>query len=178
MDEDVGSSLRQVAGSHYYARNLASDVEPDPALDRDTRADIERASATLARSLEVVAAAFTGPRDGTYTRASSLFDQAEQRLQRSSAPHQVTNLAIRDLRAIDETMAEMAEDLHLKVTDYDTVAGDALSSGPRCRGFELRLGRYFQDRAICVDIDVSDPPECAQRRFHLWVHFGGLPVRS
>jgi uncharacterized membrane protein YccC len=122
MDEDVGSSLRQVAGSHYYARNLASDVEPDPALDRDTRADIERASATLARSLEVVAAAFTGPRDGTYTRASSLFDQAEQRLQRSSAPHQVTNLAIRDLRAIDETMAEMAEDLHLKVTDYDTVA--------------------------------------------------------
>jgi uncharacterized membrane protein YccC len=121
MDEDVGSSLRQAAGSHYYARNLASDVEPDAALDHATRADIERASATLGRSLEVVAAAFTGPREGTYTRASSLFDQAEQRLQRSSTPHDGTGLAIRDLRAIDETMAELAEALHLEVTDYDTV---------------------------------------------------------
>jgi uncharacterized membrane protein YgaE (UPF0421/DUF939 family) len=123
MDEDVGSSLRQAAGSHYYARNLAADAEPDPALDRETRADIERAGATLGRSLQIVAGAFTGPRDGTYTRSSSLFDQAEQRLQRSATPHTDTGLAIRDLRAIDETMAELAEALHLNVTDYDTVVG-------------------------------------------------------
>ena len=121
MDQDLGSSLRQAGGSHYYARNLAADVEPDEALDDDTRADIEHGSVTLGRSLEIVAGAFTGPRDGTYTRSSSLFDQAEQRLQRSTIPHKDTDLAIRDLRAIDETMAEMAEALHLKVTDYDTV---------------------------------------------------------
>jgi uncharacterized membrane protein YgaE (UPF0421/DUF939 family) len=121
LDEDVGSSLRQAAASHYYARNLASDVEPDEALDRETRADIERGSATLGRSLEIVAGAFTGPRDGTYTRSSSLFDQAEQRLQRSPTEHKQADLAIRDLRAIDETMADMAEALHLKLTDYDTV---------------------------------------------------------
>ncbi len=27
-----------------------------------------------------------------------------------------------DLRAIDETMADLAQSLHLKVTDYDTAA--------------------------------------------------------
>jgi hypothetical protein len=119
MDQDLGSSLRQAGGSHYYARNLATDVEPDEGLDDDTRADIERGSATLGRSLEIVAGAFTGPRDGTYTRSSSLFDQAEQRLQRSPAPHKEADLAIRDLRAIDETVADMAEALHLTVTEYD-----------------------------------------------------------
>jgi uncharacterized membrane protein YgaE (UPF0421/DUF939 family) len=135
MDEDVGSSLRQAAGSHYYARNLAADVEVDAELDRDTRADIERGSATLGRSLAVVAGAFTGPRDGTYTRSASLFDQAEQRLQRSQNPHKDANLALRDLRAIDETMADLAEALHLEVTDYDTVlAGPAdTAAGPRQR---------------------------------------------
>jgi uncharacterized membrane protein YgaE (UPF0421/DUF939 family) len=121
LDQDLGSSLRQAEGSHYYARNLATEVEPDVALDHDTRADIERGSATLGRSLGIVAGAFTGPRDGTYTRSSSLFDQAEQRLQRSHNPHKNADLAIRDLRAIDETMADMAEALHLTVTDYDTV---------------------------------------------------------
>jgi uncharacterized membrane protein YccC len=120
IDQDLGSSLRQSAGSRYYARNLAADVEPDVALDGETRADIQRGSATLRSSLEIVAGSFTGPRDGTYTRSSSLFDQAEQRLQRSAAPHKQADLAIRDLRAIDETMAEMAEALHLSVTDYDT----------------------------------------------------------
>jgi uncharacterized membrane protein YccC len=120
MDQDLGSSLRQAGGSHYYARSLAADVQPDEALDRETRADIERGSATLGRSLEIVAGAFTGPRDGTYTRSSSLFDQAEQRLQRSPVPHKEADLAIRDLRAIDETMADMAQALHLNVTDYDT----------------------------------------------------------
>jgi hypothetical protein len=121
MDQDLDSSLRQAAGSHYYARNLAADAEPDVALDPDTRADIQRGSATLGRSLEIVAGAFTGPRDGTYTRSSSLFDQAEQRLQRSPTAHKQADLAIRDLRAIDETMADMAQALHLDVTDYDTV---------------------------------------------------------
>jgi uncharacterized membrane protein YgaE (UPF0421/DUF939 family) len=129
MDEDVGSSLRQAAGSHYYARNLAADVEVDAELDRETRADIERGSATLGRSLAVVAGAFTGPRDGTYTRSASLFDQAEQRLQRSQNPHKDADLALRDLRAIDETMADMAEALHLEVTDYDTFGADANPRG-------------------------------------------------
>jgi uncharacterized membrane protein YccC len=121
LDQDLGSSLRQAAGSNYHARNLASEVQPDIALDPESRADIERGSATLGRSLAVVAGAVTGPRDGTYTRSSSLFDQAEQRLQRSGTPHEGAGLAIRDLRAIDESMADMAEALHLNVTDYDTV---------------------------------------------------------
>jgi uncharacterized membrane protein YccC len=121
LDEDVGSSLRRAAGSHYYARNLAADVETDGGLDSETRADIERGSATLGRSLGILAGSFAGPRDGIYTRSSSLFDQAEQRLQRSASPHKEADLAIRDLRAIDETMADMAAALHLMVTDYDTV---------------------------------------------------------
>jgi uncharacterized membrane protein YgaE (UPF0421/DUF939 family) len=120
-DEGIGALMRQAAASRHHALNLVTGVELDADLDRDTHADIERGSATLRHSLETIAGALNGPRDGTYTRASSLFDQAQQCLERSAEPLQDADLALRDLQAIDETMAAMAEDLHLTVTDYDTV---------------------------------------------------------
>jgi hypothetical protein len=121
VDENIGALMRQAAASRYHARNLVTDVEIDADVDREARSDIERGSATLHRSLEIIAGAFNGPRDGTYTRASSLFDRAEQRLERSHATRQNAALAIGDLQAIDETMAAMAQALHLTLTDYDIV---------------------------------------------------------
>jgi uncharacterized membrane protein YccC len=126
-DEGIGALMRQAAATRHHALNLVTGVETDAGLDRDTHADIERGSATLRDSLEIIAGALNGPRDGTYTRSSSLFDQAQQCLERSAAPLQNADLALRDLQAIDETMAAMAHGLHLAVTDYDT----ALSAAPR-----------------------------------------------
>jgi uncharacterized membrane protein YccC len=123
-DEGIGALMRQAAASRHNALNLVNGVESDADLDRDTRADIERGSATLRHSLEIVAGALNGPRDGTYTRSSSLFDQAQQCLERTNSPLQNADLAIRDLQAIDETMAAMAHTLHLTVTDYDTALSE------------------------------------------------------
>jgi len=124
-DEGIGALMRQAAASRHHALNLVTGVETDADLGNDARDDIERGSATLRRSLEIVAGALNGPRDGTYTRASSLFDQAQQCLERSAAPLQDADLAIRDLQGIDETMAALALDLHLNVTDYDTATSAA-----------------------------------------------------
>jgi hypothetical protein len=127
-DEGIGALMRQAAASRHHALNLVTGVEIDADIDRDTRADIERGGATLRHSLETIAGALNGPRDGTYTRSSSLFDQAQQCLERSADPLQNADLAIRDLQAIDETMAAMAHGLQLAVTDYDTVVDGMPSS--------------------------------------------------
>jgi hypothetical protein len=80
-----------------------------------------RASATLHQSIEVVAQALTGTRDGTYIRSSSLFDRAERRL--DVCPHRVASpeFAFRDFKLLDGTMAHLAELMGLGITDYDTV---------------------------------------------------------
>jgi hypothetical protein len=80
-----------------------------------------QASATLNTSIEIVARALTGPRDGTYTRSSALFDRPERQLE--ACPHRVDSnaLALRDFRLLDGTMASLAEQMGLLITDYDTV---------------------------------------------------------
>jgi uncharacterized membrane protein YgaE (UPF0421/DUF939 family) len=128
IDEPLCSSIRLVAASRDYGRNLIADLGPVGELDPQTRMDVTRGSQTLRRSLEVVAASLNGPRDGTYTRSSSLFDQAERRLESSSGGIVGTQLAIRDLMLIDQAMARMAEIMHLTVTDLDTALVGATSA--------------------------------------------------
>ena len=82
--------------------------------------DVELASATLRRSLDAIASALPGPKDGAYTRSSALFDQAERRIEQASAIASPAQLAIRDLKLIDGTFAQMAEALGLPIADYDT----------------------------------------------------------
>jgi hypothetical protein len=72
--------------------------------------------------LDSVADAVTGPRDGSYVRSSALFDRAERWLEEESSPAGKGQLAIRDLKLIDGSMAGLAEDMGLSVTDYDTVS--------------------------------------------------------
>ena len=120
IDEDVDQVLRLTTVTRNYSRNLVTDSERAGLTDPGTRLDIELASATLHQSLNVVASALTGPGDGVYTRSAALFDQAESRIYDRSGTVGPAQLAIRDLKLIDGTMARMAELLGLTITDYDT----------------------------------------------------------
>ena len=134
IDEDTGRALRLASAARNYSRNLVTDAERAGSLDTGTRLDIELASATLRRSLNAIAVALTGPRDGVYTRSSALFDQAERRVEERSGVANPVQLAIRDLKLIDGTMARLAAGLGLTITDYDTVPVRLSSSaGTRAR---------------------------------------------
>jgi uncharacterized membrane protein YccC len=128
LDEDTARAMRLASASRNYSRNLVADVEGAPPLDADLRGDIERASATLHRSLSAVAAGVTGPRNVVYTRSSALFDRSQRCLEDRSAHIGNTQLAVRDLKLIDGTMATFAQARGIDVTDYDTVDAATYSS--------------------------------------------------
>jgi len=79
------------------------------------------ASATFHRSMDTVADAMTGPRQGVYVRSSSLYDRAERSHQDSAAGTGQECLPIQDLKLIDGAMASLAQSMRLEVTDLDTV---------------------------------------------------------
>jgi hypothetical protein len=133
INQDTAQALRLAAAARHYSRNLVTDTGTAGPLDPGTRLDIELASATLQQSVDVVAAALTGPRDGIYTRSAALFDQAERRIEARSGTAGPAQLAIRDLKLIDGTMAQLAEALGLAITDYDTVPATP-GDGTRIRG--------------------------------------------
>ena len=131
-DEDISRALQLASAARNYSRDLVADTERAGLADTGTRLDIELASATLRRSLDAIAGAVTGPKDGAYTRSSALFDRAERRIEECSAIVGPAQLAIRDLELIDGTFAQIAEALGLPITDYDTAP--AASGGMRIRG--------------------------------------------
>jgi uncharacterized membrane protein YgaE (UPF0421/DUF939 family) len=145
LDEDTGRVMRLASAARHYSRNLVADTEMAGLLDAGIRLDIELASATLHQSVDLVAGALAGPRDVTYTRSSALFDRAERRLEGGAGtvgwasmagPAQ---LAVRDLKLVDGTMAQLAEGLGLRIIDYDTDCftgpdGPGRSAGVSVRG--------------------------------------------
>jgi hypothetical protein len=96
------------------------DAEGAAGLDAATCAAVTRGRATLLTSLELVGAATTGPRDGTYVRSASLFDDAERTLERTSGGIGPAQLALRDLALVDGSLASFAELMGLRVADLDT----------------------------------------------------------
>jgi uncharacterized membrane protein YgaE (UPF0421/DUF939 family) len=110
--------LRIAAAARHYSRNLVVDVEATGSLDSKAFPAVQRASATLHQSLNVIVGAISGPRDVTYTRSSALFDRAERDIEQADTPHE--QLPMRDLKLIDATTAEMAELMGLPITDYAT----------------------------------------------------------
>ncbi|WP_261568402.1 FUSC family protein [Frankia gtarii] len=121
IDESVGELMRLASASRSYSRNLVHDVDRATPLDLGSRREIKGASATLHESLDVIAAALNGPRDTTYTRSSALFDRAERRSEELAGAVHDGQLAIRDLKLIDGSMARLAETMSLRIADYDTV---------------------------------------------------------
>ncbi len=128
VDELLGSALRMAAGARNYGRNLVADMAEADRLDDASRRDIGDASATLSSSLDVLISSFNGPRDGIYTRSSSLYDDVERRLEERAPRFGPTQLAIRDLKLIDSAMADLAELMGLRIADYDTATLSAQPS--------------------------------------------------
>lgn len=120
-DENTLRVLRLTSASRNYSRNLVVDTGRSRTTGVSIQIDMARASATLHQSIEVVARAVTGPRDGTYTRSAALFDRAEHRLDVCPPRSASTQFALRDLMLLDGTMAHMAEVMGLRIDDYDTV---------------------------------------------------------
>jgi uncharacterized membrane protein YccC len=115
-----------VATAQPLRRNLFG------TFDEETGQVMRLASASTAlhNSVEVVAAALTGSRNVTYTRSSSLFEWAERQLDGRFDVPDGGQLAIRDLKLIDGTMARMAEVMGLSIADYDTSAGPPVTTAP------------------------------------------------
>ena len=131
-DEHISQALQLASAARNYSRSLVADTERARLAEAGTRLDIELASATLRRSLDAIAAALTGPKDGAYTRSSALLDQAERRIEGRSAIASPAQLAIRDLKLIDGTFAQTAEVLGLPIADH--AIPPAASGGMRIRG--------------------------------------------
>jgi Fusaric acid resistance protein-like len=121
FNEDTIRAVRLTWASRNYSRNLVADSGKAHPTDAAACREIARATATLHQSIEVVARALTGPRDGTYTRSSALFVRAERGLEVGPNRLASTELTLRDLKLIDGTMAQVAELMGLGITDYDTV---------------------------------------------------------
>jgi len=120
-DEDTLRAVRLTSASRNYSRNLVVDTGRLRPLGVAPPVDIARASATLHQSIEVIARALNGPRDGIYTRSSALFDRAERDLGVPAHGSASQEFALRDFMLLDGTMAHMAELLGLRIADYDTV---------------------------------------------------------
>jgi uncharacterized membrane protein YccC len=121
VDDDTMRALRLTTASRNYSRNLVVDAATSGPRDCAPYPDTARASAILHQSIEVVARAVTGLREGIYARSSALFDQAGRDLETCSHPHISFEFALHDFTSLDGAMAHLAELIGLAITDYDTV---------------------------------------------------------
>jgi len=120
LDEGIAESVRLASATRNLSRALVADLAATAPLDPGFRDEIGRASDTFHRSMDTVADAMTGPRQGTYVRSSSLYDRAERSHSGSAAGTGQQWLAIQDLKLIDGAMAGLATSMRLEVTDFDT----------------------------------------------------------
>lgn len=125
FDDRTGRVMHLAFALRNYSRNLVVDTDPTAPLDEDARDDICEGAAILTASLDVVAEAFTGPRDGTYVRSASRFDQAERRIEARSPASLRAQLALRDLELLDGAAAQLAEAVELRTSDFDAAVAEA-----------------------------------------------------
>jgi uncharacterized membrane protein YgaE (UPF0421/DUF939 family) len=132
---DIRGAMRLASAARNYSRNLVADAGRVGLADAGLRLDIELANEVLQHSMDVITGALAGSRDATYTRSAAVFDRAERRIEERVGTVRPAQLAIRDLKLIDGTMARLAEAIGLAITNYDTVpAGADGSGGARIRG--------------------------------------------
>jgi len=124
LDETVAQVVGLAGAYRNYGRNLVADVEATSPLDGGIGRDLELAVRVLTESIAVVVAAVSGPRDGTYVRSAGLFDGVELDLEAAAGGVGDDQLAIRDLKLIDEAMAGLAATMTLTVANYDTAIVD------------------------------------------------------
>jgi hypothetical protein len=121
--DQLGNDARAVDASYQTLVTTAQPLRRSTfgTLDEGIAGAVRLASATFHRSMDTVADAMTGPRQGVYVRSSSLYDRAERSHQDDAAGTGKEWLAIQDLKLIDGAMAGLAKSMRLEVTDFDTV---------------------------------------------------------
>ena len=132
QSERAGTALAAAMAARHHALNLMRDIPPAAAPDADTTALLDRGCQTLQASLTALQSAVADPHGTTYTRSASLFDLVEQRLAAPGNNSDKGHLALRDLRLIDGTLAELASALCMDITSYDVgpAADPARSATP------------------------------------------------
>ena len=118
------ATMAAATAGRRYALDLVRDIQPAAAPDADTAAVLDRGCQTLQASLTALQSAVAGLDGGSYTRSASLFDLIEQRLAVPGSGSGDAHLALRDLRLIDGSLAELAGALGLHVTSYDIGPAD------------------------------------------------------
>lgn len=119
IDQDIAKTIRLASASRNYGKNLITDIDSTTCLDEDMQPAIGRAIDTLVDSLNILENALTSDRNVTYTRSSALFDYAERHLGSHVGGVDPAQLAIRDFKLIDGSMAAIAEMAKLKISDFD-----------------------------------------------------------
>jgi hypothetical protein len=117
VDGDTGRALRLASAAWSHSRHLVADTQGAGLVDAGTRLDVMLASMTFRQSMDALASALTGAGPGVYTRSSALFDRLDRELEERSGMTHPAQLAIRDLKLLDDTMARLAEGLGLAVAD-------------------------------------------------------------
>jgi uncharacterized membrane protein YccC len=120
VDEEMSRVVRLASVSRNYSRDLVTNLASTPSFASGARDEVRLATDTLHRSMDTVADAMTGSREGVYVRSSSLYDRVERSLGDSAVGPDRRSPAIRDFKLIDGSMAALAEFIGLKVTDLDT----------------------------------------------------------
>jgi uncharacterized membrane protein YccC len=121
LDEGIAEAVRLASATRNFSQALVADLASAAPLGPGFQDEIGRALATFHRSMDTVADAMTGPRQGVYVRSSSLYDRAERSHSGSAAGTDQEHLPIQDLKLIDGAMAGLARSMRLEVTDFDTV---------------------------------------------------------
>jgi hypothetical protein len=119
LDDDVDMVVDLASSSRNFSRSLVTDLAATAPIDPEHQSDLVQASATLHRSMDTVANAITGSREGVYVRSSSLFAHSQSSLAKGAAGIDGGSLAIRDLTLIDANMASLAQFIGLDVVDGD-----------------------------------------------------------
>jgi uncharacterized membrane protein YgaE (UPF0421/DUF939 family) len=123
LDAHSSEILRLATAARDDSRNLVGDVQTARPLDPLLRKELQAAGATLGRSLEVLANAVGAPHNAIYVPSAATFDRAENYAEENPALTAGPLPAIRDLRLVDGTMAQLAQTVGLQLADDDTDVG-------------------------------------------------------
>ncbi len=117
IDAEVEFVVHLASSSRNHVRDLVIDLSEPVSLSPSLEGEVRRASATLHQSMDTVANAVTGPREGVYVRSSSLFDRCGHTVAEGVAGIDQGGLVLQDLKLVDATMARLAEFIGLEVED-------------------------------------------------------------
>jgi uncharacterized membrane protein YgaE (UPF0421/DUF939 family) len=104
----VGEAIRLAEDYRDYARSLVSDLASADRVGPGARAGLVEAGRVLGTSIEALRRALDGQPGSPYRPSAARFELIERQLETAAGALHDGQLAVRDLRLIDEIMAEFA----------------------------------------------------------------------